>query len=254
VIPLELWDLEARGATLFEARDHPAFADHLADGIRALRDGTARRRSGGPLDARCRDVDFLFVGGGGAAQPRLTDALAATGLAVAVCDHGPFVGERGGLALLGDAGLVVDVGQTAVKLSWRGGRLHVPRDPAALPPCDGADDRPEARPLLRAFLGGAIARAVALAGRAPSSVLLALPAELDDAGCPGGCTYPGLRGDRTLARDVLAVAGLDGVPTRLVNDAELSALSARPLVPPAATALVLTLGLGVGGALLVPHG
>jgi hypothetical protein len=85
------------------------------------------------------------------------------------------------------------------------------------------------------------------------AVVLALPAELDDAGCPEGSSYPGLQGDRDLVAAVLARAGIPEARAVLLNDGELAALSAKRVVPAAATALVLTIGFGIGGALLLPR-
>ena len=87
----------------------------------------------------------------------------------------------------------------------------------------------------------------------PDVVVLALPCELDDRGVPGPCSYASLEGDGQFADAVLAEAGLADLPCMLVNDAELAAISARARwgerLPP--QTLVLTLGYGVGGALLV---
>jgi len=269
VIPLEVWDLEIGGATLFDARGEPDFAARLVEAARRLRAGEARRRAGAPLDARCSRIGALVIGGGGAAQPDLARALARelarAQLPSRIDPAGAFCGEAGGFALLcGAGGLVIDAGQFALKLSWQGGRvggggeaaargrLRIERDFSSLPA--NVAPRDEHRERLREFLGGAIARAVDAAGFAPARVVLALPSELDDALQPGACSYPSMEGDRALVGDVLARAGLAHAPADVLNDAELAALSARAagLAPADAVTLVLTIGWGVGGALVVP--
>jgi hypothetical protein len=236
VIALEIWDLEIGGATLFAARAERDFPSRLGEAARRLIAGEL-------LDGRCRGVERVIVRGGGAQA--LCGKLPQLGVPVTV-EPGAFAGEAGGLALLGArGGLVVDAGQTAIKLSWPGGRARVERDFASLPanvePDDGARER------VRAFFAGAIANAAARLDGAPAGVVLALPAELDDALVPGACSYP-IAGDATLVADVLARAGLDGVPALVLNDAELAASD----VPRDRATLVLTVGFGVGGALVLP--
>ncbi len=50
--------------------------------------------------------------------------------------------------------------------------------------------------------------------------------------------------------EILAAAGLARVPTLLLNDAELAAIGVATRPPIAAPTLVLTVGFGIGGALL----
>jgi predicted NBD/HSP70 family sugar kinase len=61
-----------------------------------------------------------------------------------------------------------------------------------------------------------------------------------------------MRGDRTLLPDALAMAGLPDLPLFVLNDAELAAFSARadPRLAQYRKVLVLTLGFGLGAALI----
>jgi predicted NBD/HSP70 family sugar kinase len=104
------------------------------------------------------------------------------------------------------------------------------------------------RPEVIAFVTGAIG---ALGVGAPA-VVLALPCELDAALTAAGSSYPYPKGDPTLARDILAAAGLGDLPAWVLNDAELAAEAAAldPRVPRRCHTLVLTFGFGVGAALL----
>ena len=79
--------------------------------------------------------------------------------------------------------------------------------------------------------------------------MLALPAEIGDDLAVADCSYPWADGDRTLVDDVLTSAGVD-VPTLLLNDAELAAVTVQEQEP-VCTTLVLTVGTGVGAALVV---
>ncbi len=253
VTALEIWDLEVRGETLFEARDAIDFGARLAEGIEAIRRGEATTRSRITLPAACRAIDAIFAGGGGVTAP-VEAALRSIGLPF---HHGGvFAGEAGGLDLLdaigARAGLVVDVGQSSIKISSRAGRARIPRDFERLPVTRPLGDRGDPRDPFRDFVASAVAAAMRDLGEA-DAIVLALPAELDDAGCPDGSSYPGLQGDRDVASEVCARAGIPGARVLLLNDAELAALSAARLVAASATALVITVGFGVGGALLLPR-
>jgi hypothetical protein len=251
VTPLEIWDLEVRGDTLFAARDEPDFGARLAEGIEAIRRGEAITRSRITLPDACQAIDTIFAAGGGVSAS-VEAALRGIGLELHRGDA--FAGETGGLDLLdaigARSGLVVDVGQSAIKISSRSGRARIPRDFERLPVTRPLGDRGDPRDPFRDFVAGAVISAMRDFGEA-DALVLALPAELDDAGCPEGSSYPGLQGDRDVAAEVAARAGIPGARVILLNDAELAALSAKRVVPARSTALVLTIGFGIGGALLL---
>ena len=64
--------------------------------------------------------------------------------------------------------------------------------------------------------------------------------------------YAGLRGYRDFVPDVVKSAGLSDVPAYVLNDAELAAFRARANSELAAfqKILILTVGFGIGGALV----
>jgi hypothetical protein len=253
VVPLEIWDLEVRGDTLFAARGKDDFADRLAEGVAAIQRGDARTRSRITLPDACRELDTIFAGGGGITS-EIAAALGAIGLAFHLGDT--FAGEAGGLDLLEAAGarsgLVVDVGQSAIKISAREGRRRIRRDFDRLPLTPPLGDQGDPRDPFRDFVADGVRAAMRDFGEA-DAIVLALPAELDDDGRPEGSSYPGLQGDRDVATEVLKRAGIPGARVILLNDAELAALSAKRAVPAGATALVVTIGFGIGGALLLPR-
>jgi hypothetical protein len=239
VTPLEAWDYVVDGKSLFAARDDADFASRLA-------------RAAGEL-ARAHGCSRVWLGGGGALREDLpaalssslsSSSLSSSALPFSISPRAFFVAAPGGFALArtNDA-LVVDVGQTAVKVMWRGGELRHARDFAALPPNAAGDFRAA----MRCFIVDAVMRATP---PAIECVVLALPAEVDDALVPGACSYPGFAGDATLVRDVLAAARLDRVPALILNDAELAAVSAREEWPAEGATLVLTVGYGVGAAIV----
>src|SRR5262249_23032433 len=150
-----------------------------------------------------------------------------------ISPDGAFVGEAGGFALLREAGLsglVVDVGQTAIKVSTESQRLIVPRQFEQLPLASvvgGGQER--VRPWMRYCVADAIQQALGCK-QSPlpyGALVLALPCELDDRCVPGPCSYAGLEGDAAFVEDVLHLAGLGGWTALVLNDAELVAASAR---------------------------
>jgi hypothetical protein len=245
VIPLELWDLETGdGKILMDHLRTPTFPRVLLEALDALHAGRARARMPDTPLEPARGFGFLYVPGGGA------EALAA---AAADLETGrpwrarvapdAFAGARGAEVLCpGPDTLVLDLGQTSLKASLDQRQARLPRGP-------------DTRPGLRDSLCAGIAALGVAADRPPRAVVVALPCSLDDDGVPGSSTYTALEGDRDLVADVLARTGLSDVPALVLNDAELAALAASATCP-AETAtnltLVLTIGHGVGGAVLLP--
>jgi len=125
-----------------------------------------------------------------------------------------------------------DVGQTGVKLATRDRAWRVERDLARAPLRDGAADREACRASTIAWLRDVLA---VLDG----PITLGLPCELVG-GVPRSCSYAFRDPDPMLVAE-LGVPVLD-----VVNDA---VLAARASGAPVGT-LVLTIGFGVGGALV----
>jgi hypothetical protein len=225
IVPIEIWDLPVAGKLLQEWRHDASFATHLVAALEQL---------------QCsRRFTHVFVTGGGV-DDTVEHALAAAFALTSARD--PFTAARAGAARHPDA-MCVDVGQSSLKLA-RGERTwRVERDLARAPLRDATPlaDREVARASTIAFLGEHLAGA--------PRIILGLPCELVD-GVPRSCSYCFRDPDREL---VPALAAIAGAPLEVVNDAELAALAARadPRVPHDATVLVLTIGFGVGGAVLV---
>ncbi len=249
--PLEIWDLLTDSGPLHTCRTLPAYPRPLAEALEALRAGGARR-----ADGEAVRVPFaaLAVTGGGLLDAGVRCALEDRFAGSLFYFPDPvFAAGPGGRAILrqwGRTGLVADVGQTAVKVIREDGSFLYARDWAALPHVDRVppEQHLRQRVALRSFVAAALREH---AGPCPGAVVLALPCDFPGE-VPGACTYAGLGGDADFVKEVLERAGLAETPCVYLNDAVLAALSARGLfgerLPP--RTLVVTLGFGVGGALL----
>jgi predicted NBD/HSP70 family sugar kinase len=117
-------------------------------------------------------------------------------------------------------------------------------------------EEPAQRRRLREFIALKLQIAMSECGQRPRALVFALPTRLDDDGTPRSSNYAGMRGDRTLLPDALQMAGLTNVPLFVLNDAELAALGALtdPRLAGFNKVLVLTLGFGLGAALIARAG
>jgi hypothetical protein len=235
VRPLEVWDWPVDGRPLQAYRSEPGFPDALAEMVTGVKRQAAA-------------FTHVYLAGGGV-TPALVNALEQAGFAVTPSVDPVFGAVRAGARLLpGGAALSVDLGQTSIKLI-RGGRAHrVERDLQRAP--RRAEVPAAAWQAARAstvrFLAEALADAPA------PSVVLALPCELDADGVPSGSTYCWAQPDCMLLADLAGEAGLPPTALHVLNDAELAAVAADqdPRVPRTGASLVLTIGFGVGGAVL----
>jgi len=235
------------------------FPELLLEALRTLHAGGAATRSDGPAPAEVRGFEALFIGGGGAESAALRDAVLKAPWPVVFSEECRFVGEKGGFHLLAmhdRPGLVVDLGQTQLKVAAPGRRWTFQRDFTRLPMREdrASESVSEQRMELRRFIGESLRECAA--GTSVGGLVIALPSRLDDGGVPEGSSYVGMAGDAALVEDALEIAGLQHATTWLLNDAELASLSARlhPGVDPRKRTLVLTLGFGLGAALLLPCG
>jgi hypothetical protein len=256
-VPLELWDLWIGDRILWAVMPEPDFPELLLEALRTLHGGGGATRSEGPAPVDIRGFEALFIGGGAAENGALRKVFLNAPWPVVFSDEGCFVGEKGGfhlLAMHGRPGLVVDLGQTQLKVAGPGWRRTFPRDFTRLPMRGEttSERKSEQRIELRRFIGESLRECAA--GMSVEGLVIALPSRLDDQGVPEGSSYEGMAGDAALVKDALEIAGLRHAVTWLLNDAELASLGARlhPGVDPRKRTLVLTLGFGLGAALLLP--
>lgn len=256
VVPLELWDVVVDGVPLYLVPDG-AQPQAMAEVVRLLMAGAARRFRAATDPLPRHVVDRVVVAGGGAVDDVV---VALHGLVPAVAAHDPvWMGERGGRFLVRNAGgdvdgcLVVDVGQTSIKRSWRGQRDRLPRDLGRIP-LEMNARTPAIRIPARRETVAFLARALGCAP-APTSVVLGLPCEIDDAMRVAGCSYPWDDDDDDLIPSVLSTAGIGrDVPVLVLNDAELAAAGVDDeRGDNDGGTLVLTVGLGLGAAWLPPR-
>jgi hypothetical protein len=286
IAPFEIWDLagpEGRlGERLGTGRMRrlrsdglagPALAERLVESL--LRAAEWLRRGGpGALAPRARRFDILVAAGGWTCLDGFEQVLRATPASFerVVLPDGAFAAEAGGLRILQSrghcGGVVVDVGQCAVKVSVRENavrRTSVERDLQRAPL---ADDDPPARlgrPRMRRpgrpgidFVAECVAGALPRPAPPVLSAVVALPCELDARCVAGPCTYAGWEGEPSvvieLVESIARRSGAGRCEALALNDAELAAHSARIHLErqgmASGLALVVTLGFGPGAALL----
>ena len=248
IVPIDLWDVQVNDEALFSARDTPWFYALLAKAVLALRSGKAVRAGGARLPAAVWDTVALV--GGALDEARARDAFDAARVPLDVLAADPFFACSHAREALAEDGprytdaVVLDVGQSAIKGSGPAARILRPRAVDATV----ADPRDE----LVANVAGVLAEASV--GVKPAFVLLALPCAVSTRNGElvlGASTYPTLGGGAALVRDILARAGCSSAEAAVVNDAVLAAWALARRTPSQTQArLVLSLGLGVGAALV----
>lgn len=253
LVPLEIWRLllDSGEALSSAVRREPAL---LAEGLQMLHQGAGHTRDGRRDHQVCAGYEHLVVGGGRSLA--IPDEVLARGPTPFTRLPDLYIGELGGLALAAEAGfsadetLILDLGQTSIKASYAGQRLHLPRDLQLLPRGRVAHARHlEQRERLREFLAAALER-VRADLPPPRAVIFGLPGEVSAKGVPGRSTYAGMADDLALLPDALARAGLAPEMIGVLNDAALAAASAARLPEASVKTLVLTFGFGLGAALL----
>jgi hypothetical protein len=246
-VPIEVWDVEVDGVPLYRMVRDAGFGRALGRLAELLVDGVAVSESLPAFPAACRGIERVVLVGGAAGEVVWRSRIPGERAAEA-----ERCAERGGHAILaraGARGLVVDLGQSRLKISGARRRVYA-RDFERIP-MSGRPIEGTGRAELVAFVAAALREAAEDA--APEAIVLALPCEIADDGALGTCSYPWGVGDPIVA-EILAAAGLAAAPTWLLNDAELAAVGVAEDGPRRETTLVLTLGFGVGGALVLGAG
>jgi hypothetical protein len=257
ISPLEISDFQVGGASLWEWSQGPGYPAALRRALERLHAGRSVARPGDAILTRVAGFDSVFVTGGRSEDTELRDEFSRLPRPATYAADPVFGGERGGFELLrtrGLSGWVVDLGKSQLKLAAPERHWIFPRDWTRLPPAGhvSLSAIPAQRRRLREFIALGLQWARADTGTHPQALAFALPCRLGDCGVPGSSSYAGMRNDGTLLSDALESAGLADIPLLVLNDAELAAHSALSDERLAAfrKILVLTLGFGIGAALI----
>jgi hypothetical protein len=257
VAPLAIWDLWVDGATLWEWSYEPDYPVALRQAVEILWAGGGHTQSHGPVPDSVAGFEAVFLAGGGALPDEMSIELANLPFAVVFCERPVFGSESGGFGALrarGLSGWVADLGQSQLKLVAPKRRWTFPRDWVRLPGAGRVSPAavPAQRRRLREFIALKLQMAMAETAQCPQSMVFALPGDVAEDGTPEGSSYSGMKGDQMLLPDALKLAGLAGIPLFVLNDAELAAFSALSdaRLTGFRKILVLTLGFGIGAALI----
>lgn len=255
-MPLEVGDLMLDGEVMRERMIEWGFVPTLRRAITILHAGKGATRSNGALPQRVQSFEAVFIVGGRVQEEGLQEGLSGLPCAV-VMGEGAGAGIQGGFELLkmrGLTGWVLDLGQSQLKLAAGDQRWTFARDFTRLRSklWVSSSEVPAQRRRLREFISLKLQLALAETRQRPQALVIALPTSLAEDGTPGTGDYAGMKHDCALLPDVLALAGLSGIPLLMLNDAELAAFSARanPRLAGFRKILVFTLGFGIGAALI----
>lgn len=261
VYPVEVWDVEVGGGLLGDFIDSEEFSRQLLTALRAIRVGDAKTATVHDHASLlpCEGFEAVFICGGNVRREELESVLMQPDFALHISGADEFVTRAGGqevLARRGCAGIIVDIGQSAIKISTGSLRFRYERDFSILPAIGLSDvvDKDRYRSVLRRFVAESIHDACSRIGSFKfDSVLFALPCELDEQGIPGSSSYPGMEGEGQFLPKTIRLAGLKVENLFVINDAELAAVSVTldPQVKQYEKVMVVTLGYGVGGALIL---
>ena len=255
VTALEFSDLQVEGAILDEG--HPPRRARISV-EKALQTFLAHESNGYASTGLLAGVEAIFLTGGRVEDPSRHDWTSQLPRPVVFAREPVFGGVPGGLEFLrlrGLSGWVADLGNSRLKLAAPGWRWIFPREWQRLPPAQQMSlaEELQQRRRLREFIALKLQMAMTDCGGRPGALVFALPTKLSGDGTPEGTgSYAGIRGAQTLLPEALEMAGLPDVPLFVLNDAELAAFSARadPRLAQYRKVLVLTLGFGIGAALI----
>jgi hypothetical protein len=247
VTPIEVWDLPVAGRLLQAWRADAAFGERLADAVQQVR-ATPPAAWEAQARALARRISHVHLCGG-AGDLAIAGAIAGRGLSC-TSDADAYAAAEAASRLA--SGLGVDVGQSAIKCAFGDRALRFERDLERAPLRDGVpvDRRPAARASTLTFLADALVQArdtLVVLGEQIRTAVLALPCEIGADGHPRSCTYAWRDPDRELVGELVAKTHL---AIAICNDAALAAHAHRRYARRGGVTLVLTIGFGVGGALI----
>ena len=251
--PLELWDALTPAGTLWESMEHVDFASHLGDVLNQLLAGTAHSRADGPIQQVA--FDHIWLSGGRLLDLDIVESLTTLPRKTFIATDARFPGIAAATKILPDCAnstLCIDVGQTSIKISQAEHRLVVARDYEEFPIRQHGNDTPSPQNQQR-FLQWLIKSIQTIPASLDDNthLLLSLPCEITNDCTLGGSSYIGVIGCKDTIPVLKETLQVNSV--YLLNDAELAAWSALadPRLPLCGNTLVLTLGFGVGAAVIL---
>jgi hypothetical protein len=253
---LDIWDCVTKDGSLWDSKQGENFPEILRDTLENIRSGSAKTLSNHVIPKVSHDFDSIFIAGGGAQSSVLTQTLSTIGVPIIVSRDPVFSGECGGESILKHndlEGVIVDVGQTQIKISINGRRSLFQRDLDKLPIRDKKQKLFDAKNAsnLQNFISQSIIQSSGNKS-SPEAMVLALPCWISDKGKLGGSSYIGMKDNKVLVDEIVKSSGLNDSPIFLLNDAELTAHSAiyNEKVSRYKRTIIITLGFGVGAAIL----
>ena len=227
--PLEIWDLLVDGKTLWAWQKDEEFYEKLKTGLEMIRKGEGESESKGKILDVAHGYDSLHFTGGRSKGESIRSVFPE-----AVFSKEPIFGACEAALKQFPTALVVDVGQTQIKVAYRDERKTVPRDYKRLPIGTVEKDGE-----LLSFVRSALPVCQ------PELVILALPCYVHDDLTLGGSSYAEMKQNQSILADLSLVYPL--AEWLVLNDAELATLG---LDCKASKSLVVTLGFGVGACII----
>lgn len=232
--PLEIWDVVVEGRILWEWQQDKCFPEVLSTVIDQLVDGTAVGFANRVIQDIPINYDRLYMTGGGSQSEGLRHQFPE-----AEFSRSPVFGACESALVQWDNSLVIDVGQTQIKIAYEDQRITIARDFQELP-VQGPSDYS----CLLDFIAGSFPK------YNPQDVVLALPCSVGLDLSLGDSSYSCMGGNPRLLVDL--AQSYSKSTWHILNDAELASLCAIGTGKHAT--LVLTLGFGVGACLVDADG
>ncbi|MES2672737.1 MAG: hypothetical protein V4660_00790 [Pseudomonadota bacterium] len=258
ITPLEIWDCITPQGILWDSMYKQDFPEILKNVIQQIHVGLAVTASQLEINPAAMAFDAIYVAGGGALDPRIIHSLKQLSVPIIVAEDPVFSGVPGGNKILANHGLegiVIDVGQTQIKIASVGGLHTFKRDFDSIPIRSEAEtdqDVAQLQAFVR-YVSSSIVEAIKDTAK-PKGIVLALPCDINHDGILGGSSYTGMKNNTDLVDSIIRHANLEDVQVLLLNDAELTAASALQdkNVIKFKKILVITLGFAVGATILEP--
>lgn len=231
--PLEIWDVVIDGRILWEWQQDECFPEILSSVLAQLVDGTALGHEMRKIQHIPLSYDRLYMTGGGSQLKDLRRQFPEADFS-----RSPVFGGCEAALSFWDDPLVIDVGQTQIKVAYEDERIAVPRDFQRLP-----INAPSDYSCLLDFIAGALPK------YNPQNAVLALPCSIGSDLSLGDSSYSSMKGNPFLLEDLSK--SYPEATWHILNDAELASLCA--IKADMHATLVLTIGFGVGACLVNSH-